>query len=83
MYSQEEIDIMAVNDNKVLLCECKWRNEKVERDVIDTVLARGELFWHPEKYYFIFSKSGFGENTLKYDRQIESEGLVSFEEMCL
>ena len=40
MYSQEEIDIMAVNDNKVLLCECKWRNEKVERDVIDTVGKR-------------------------------------------
>ena len=27
---EEEIDIVAYADNKAILCECKWRNEKTE-----------------------------------------------------
>ena len=79
---QEEIDIMAVLDNKALFGECKWKNEKVEREVIDTLLSRGELFQYPEKYYYVFSKSGFREDAVEYSQIKENVRLISFEEMC-
>ena len=56
---QEEIDILLRVAETVILCECKWRNEQADRDVLDTLLRRGELFSYPEKYYYMFSKSGF------------------------
>lgn len=79
---QEEIDIMAVSGNKALFGECKWKNEKVEREVIDTLLSRGELFQYPEKYYYVFSKSGFREDAVEYSQIKENVRLISFEEMC-
>lgn len=60
---EEEIDIAALGENQILLCECKWRNEKTSADVLHKLLERGELFSYPEKYYYVFSKSGFHENT--------------------
>lgn len=29
MKREEEIDIVAANNDKAILCECKWRNEKL------------------------------------------------------
>lgn len=79
---QEEIDLMSVSDNKALFGECKWRNEKVGLHVLERLIERGELFHYPEKYYFVFSKSGFQEETLQYGREKSWIRLFSFEEMC-
>ena len=79
---QEEIDLMAVSGGKALFGECKWRNEKVGRQVIDTLLERGEMFQYPEKYYYIFSKSGFQAAALDYAAQNGRVHLITFEEMC-
>lgn len=79
---QEEIDIMTVMDNKALFGECKWRNDKVDCTVIETLMKRGELFPYSEKYYFIFSKSGFQKEALEYAKQNERIRLISFDEMC-
>ena len=73
---------MAVLGNKELFGECKWKNEKVEREVIDTLLSRGELFQYPEKYYYVFSKSGFREDAVEYSQIKGNVRLISFEEMC-
>lgn len=78
---QEEIDIMAVADEKALFAECKWRNEKIDRNVIDTLLARGEMFHYQEKYYYFFSKSGFQKSALEYAEQNKRVRLISFEEI--
>lgn len=78
---QEEIDIMSVTNGMALFGECKWRNEKVDKAVIDTLLERGELFQYPEKYYYIFSKSGFKENALEYAKQKKELHLIDFETM--
>ena len=53
---QEEIDLMAISGETVLFGECKWRNEKIGRQVVERLLERGELFQYPEKYYYIFPK---------------------------
>lgn len=79
---QEEIDLMSVSDDKALFGECKWRNEKVGLHVLERLIERGELFHYPEKYYFVFSKSGFQEETLQYGWEKSWIRLFSFEEMC-
>ncbi len=79
---QEEIDLMAMSGEKVLFGECKWRNEKIGRQVVERLLERGELFQYPEKYYYIFSKTGFKEETIQYCSEKERVYLISFEEMC-
>ena len=61
---QEEIDIAALSDKQLLLGECKWKNEKVGTDVLKTLVERGTLFSYPEKYYFVFSKSGFENHSI-------------------
>lgn len=78
---QEEIDIMAVADEKALFAECKWRNEKVDTSVIDTLISRGELFSYHEKYYYIFSKSGFQKSAIEYAAKKENIKLLSFEDL--
>ncbi len=79
---QEEIDLMAISGETVLFGECKWRNEKIGRQVVERLLERGELFQYPEKYYYIFSKTGFKEETTRYCSEKERVYLISFEEMC-
>lgn len=77
---EEEIDIVALGEDKMLFGECKWRNGKVDACVMQTLLERGELFACPEKYYFVFSKSGFDAGT---DSLAEQFGVrrIAFEEM--
>lgn len=77
---EEEIDIAALGENRMLLGECKWRNAKVDAKVLETLLERGELFAYPQKYYYVFSKSGFEKNT---DSLAEQFGIrrISFTEM--
>lgn len=60
-----EIDIIGINDDdgSSLYGECKFRNEPVEKEVLDELLERSMVFTkYPVKYYILFSKSGFKEN---------------------
>ena len=50
--------------------------------MVERLLERGELFQYPEKYYYIFSKTGFKEETTQYCSEKERVYLISFEEMC-
>ena len=57
---EEEIDIIATSGDKAIICECKWRNEKTDKNVLKTLLERRKLLpWFNECYYCIFSKAGF------------------------
>lgn len=59
---EEEIDIVLANDEEILVCECKWRNEKVETDVVSLLQERGSLIQNGRKIkYAVFSKTGFTE----------------------
>lgn len=77
---EEEIDIVALGENQMLFGECKWKNKKVDRKTMKTLLKRGEMFSCPEKYYYIFSKSGFEENTDIMAEQFKIRR-ICFEEM--
>ena len=78
---QEEIDIMAVQESRALFCECKWRNSPVTLDVIELLKERGELFQYTDKYYILFSKSGFTEQVLDYAEKHNDTMLVSFNDI--
>ena len=78
---QEEIDLMSVSEKKALFCECKWRNEKVDCSVVNTLLERGELFAHQEKYYCVFSKAGFSDEVRLLAKDNDNIMLVDFESM--
>ena len=78
---QEEIDLMSVSGDKALFAECKWRNEPADAIVVNNLLERGEMFSYPEKYYYVFSKSGFGKNALQLAKKNERIHLIDFKSM--
>lgn len=81
MKRQEEIDLMSVLDKQALFGECKWKNEKVGVNVLETLQERGELFAYQDKYYYIFSESGFDNALILSAKQLQNVTLVSFEQM--
>ena len=58
--AQEEIDIVGAADKTTaLFAECKWTNEKVDLPVLEKLIDRSKLLHYPNKYYYLFSKTGF------------------------
>lgn len=80
--SQSEIDII-VSDGRdmALFAECKWRNEPVHAEVLETLRHRSELFRYPDRRYMVFSKSGFTEGCQKRAQTYGDVELVSFAKM--
>lgn len=75
-------DLMSVLDKKALFCECKWRKEKVGSDVLEILMERGELFAYPNKYYYIFSKSGFDDAITLSTNANANVKMIGFRDMC-
>lgn len=79
---QFEIDIMGAEDkDTALFGECKWRNEKVDLDVLETLMERGELFAFKNKYYYVFAKNGFTQRCMDRADEVGNVILVSYEDM--
>jgi hypothetical protein len=58
---EQEIDILAYDEKnkKGMFCECKWTNEEIGSRVLDDLIDKAKMFDYREKYYMLFSKSGF------------------------
>ena len=56
---QTEIDILVCNEDSAIICECKWHNEEVGTDVYNKTVSNGKVINKKNKYYYLFSKSGF------------------------
>lgn len=79
---EEEIDIVAASNDKAILCECKWRNETTDKDVLETLLERRKLLpWFNECYYYIFSKSGFTAACQQLAKENDKIKLVTYSDM--
>lgn len=61
--TKEEIDIAALGNGCITLCECEYRSEPVDGDVIDVLVRRSKLVKNnlPRKLK-IFSKSGYTDS---------------------
>lgn len=82
MKREEEIDIVAASNDKAILCECKWRNEKTDKDVLETLFERRKLLpWFNECYYYIFSKSGFTAACQQLANENDKVKLVTYKDM--
>ena len=57
---QEEIDLLAFSGTQAIFAECKWRNEPVGAGILQDLVEKSEPFaCYQEKYYMLFSKTGF------------------------
>jgi len=63
---EEEIDIVAYGKNSIIFGECKWQNTKTDMSVLNNLIEKSVLFDYPEKYYVLFSKSGFTEDLINF-----------------
>lgn len=80
--AKAEIDILAYNDeNQILLGECKWRNEEIDKKVLEKAIFRSELFSFPNKFIYLFSKTGFTSYCLEYAKTNPSIHLVTFQDI--
>jgi AAA+ ATPase superfamily predicted ATPase len=64
-HSQSEIDIVAGTKREAIFGECKYKNEPIGTDVLDSLKFKAGLFTHTEKYFALFSKSGFTDELIK------------------
>ena len=64
---EQEIDLLAygVEKDKALFAECKWTNEPLGNQVLDTLIDKASMFNYANKYYFLFSKAGFKKEVAK------------------
>lgn len=76
---QIEIDIVAEQDkDTALFGECKWRNEKTDTEVLDTLIYKGKLFPYKSQYYYLFSKAGFTNGCQDKARDVGNVFLIDF-----
>jgi len=79
--SEEEIDIIAFTDTQAIFCECKWSNEAVGKNVLDGLIEKSMMFNYKEKYYFLFSKSGYTPECV--NNAGPNVKLISFHDMTI
>lgn len=76
---QEEIDIMgAMDKNNAIFCECKWKKEKVDLGVLETLVERSRLFPFKNKYYYLFAKTGFTKGCTERAAELGNVILVTY-----
>jgi len=79
---EEEIDIIGTKKENILLSECKWRNEKTDLSVLKNLIRKSELFPEfTEKYYYLFSKSGFTRSVILESEKNKNIKLIKFQDM--
>lgn len=77
--AQTEIDIMGEQDSEsALFAECKWRNEKIDLDILKTLIGRSKLFHYTKVHYYLFSKSGFTKGCMDKAEEMGNVTLVSY-----
>ncbi|MGB9812774.1 MAG: ATP-binding protein [Thermovenabulum sp.] len=78
---EEEIDIVAFDKNNILLGECKWKNTKIDKSILNNLIEKGCVFDYDNKYYFLFSKSGFTDDLIRYAQSSDNIFLIDNKEI--
>ncbi|UYO99363.1 ATP-binding protein [Oceanotoga sp. DSM 15011] len=78
---QEEIDILAFNDKKAIFGECKWQDKKIGIEVYEQLLEKSNLLNFTEKYFYLFSKTGFTEEIIKVSKNNSKIKLITINEI--
>lgn len=59
---QDDIDVLLIDTtgSRLIICECKFRNEPFDKTEFETMLSRASIFpYAKEVFYYAFSKNGF------------------------
>jgi len=69
--NKEEIDIVAYDDKQSFIFgECKWKNKKVALNELYNLERKTDNFFSArQKYFVLFSKSGFSEKLIDLSSQ--------------
>ncbi|PIW11695.1 MAG: hypothetical protein COZ07_06950 [Candidatus Infernicultor aquiphilus] len=69
--NEEEIDIVAYDEKQSFIFgECKWRNKKVGLNELNELERKANNFFYAgQKYFILFSKSGFNEKLNNLSKQ--------------
>lgn len=80
--SESEIDVLAYSgNNEAIFGECKWTNDLVGQNVLETIIEKSRHFSYENKYYYIFAKSGFTTGCLKLAAEKSNVQLICFKDM--
>lgn len=79
--TQEEIDIMGTDKDSALFGECKWTNEKVDLQILETLVERSTLFNYKKTHFYLFAKTGFTKGCIDRANEMGNVTLVSYEDM--
>jgi AAA+ ATPase superfamily predicted ATPase len=80
--SESEIDILAYDDiENAIFGECKWTNEPVKQNVLETLVERSKPFSYKNKYYYLFAKNGFSSGCKELAQVAGNVKLVCFDDM--
>ena len=79
---EAEIDILAFEGEKALFCECKWTNQLVGTDVLNSLRAKSVLFPYTDCYFHLFAKRGFTTGCRNAAAADPTVKLVLFEDLC-
>ncbi len=81
--TQVEIDLIAKDNKDYLICECKWRNEKLDIGVLRTLKEKADLFTkaRSQTWYVLFSKSGFTDAVMEEAEKDDSMILVGIDDI--
>lgn len=78
---QEEMDLVGLSPQAALYAECKYRNEKMDEDVLANLQRRSQLLQRKEQSYYLFSKNGFTK-ALQHQASIRKDlHLVTLEKL--
>lgn len=78
---QIEIDIMGEQDNNsAVFAECKWRNENVNLDVLETLMTEA-ICSITKVQYFLFSKTGFTKGCMEKAQKTGNVTMVRYDDI--
>ncbi len=64
---EEEIDIVAYDDNNILFAECKYSDSKIDLNILNKLINKSTLIITNKKpVYYLFSKVGFTDELINY-----------------
>ena len=78
---QEEIDLMAFEDDNVIFGECKWTNSLVDIDVLNDIVTQSEIFHYKHIYFYVFAKRGFTDQCIKKAKDMGNVNIICFKDM--
>lgn len=79
--TQDDIDILGIEKNNYLFCECKFKNEKYDLKELKDLITISSIFKQASnKYYYIFIKSSFTKTVIDESKKYNMK-LITIDKM--